>query len=94
MKHHILIKWNELVTDKEAIALEAEALFQGVLTVPGVHSVALHRNVISRPNRYDLMLVITMDEAALPLYDVSEPHRQWKERYNHLLAAKAIFDCE
>lgn len=94
MKHHILIKWNELVTDKEALAQEAGELFQGVLSVPGVHGVELHRNVISRPNRYDLMLVITMDEAALPVYDESEPHRQWKERYDHLLAAKALFDCE
>ena len=31
---------------------------------------------------------------ALPLYDVSAPHRLWKEEFGPLLAQKAIFDFE
>ena len=35
-----------------------------------------------------------MDKEALPAYDASEPHHQWKEQYGDLLAAKTIFDSE
>ena len=35
-----------------------------------------------------------MDAAALPLYDASEPHRTWKEKFGPLLDGKTIFDHE
>jgi hypothetical protein len=38
------------------------------------------------------MIEIEMDPEALPLYDKSAPHKEWKERYGGLLAAKTIFD--
>ena len=43
---------------------------------------------------YDLMIVLEMDEEALPGWDASEIHHRWKDEYGHLVAKKAIFDCE
>ena len=93
MLHHILVKWTEEVTDKAALAAEVEALFRGVLTVDGVHGVTVHPNVIDRPNRYDLLICIDMDQSALPAYDACPTHHHWKDAYGHLVASKAIFDC-
>lgn len=94
MLHHILVKWTDEVTDKPALASEVEALFQGILAVDGVHGVAVHPNVIQRPNRYDLLIRIDMDSSALPAYDDCPTHHQWKDIYGHLVAQKAIFDCD
>lgn len=94
MQHHILVKWTDEVADKPALAAEVEALFQGVLSVEGVHGVTVHPNVIARPNRYDLLIRIHMDEQALPAYDDCPTHHHWKDEYGHLVAKKAIFDCE
>lgn len=94
MLHHILVKLKEAPADREAFRREVEAVFEGALTVPGVHSLKVLSNVIDRPNRYDLMIVLSMDREALTLYDASDAHLQWKERYGGLIAQKAIFDCD
>ncbi|MBE5769095.1 MAG: hypothetical protein E7333_05860 [Clostridiales bacterium] len=94
MKHHILVKWNEKATDKQQLRREAEELFQGVLTVPGVTGVEVKPNVVDRPNRYDLLILITMAPDALKAYDACEVHHTWKERYEPLFAAKCIFECD
>ncbi len=94
MLHHILVKWNDTVADKAALLPEIEALFQGVLTVPGVHGITLHPNVIDRPNRYDLLIRIRMEESALPAYDGCEAHHRWKDEYAASIEKKAIFDCD
>lgn len=94
MLHHILVKYNEQVKDKAALVPEITALFNHMLEIPGVHAVAVHPNVVNRPNRYDLMIVITMEPSALPVYDDSEWHHRWKDGYGHLIAQKAIFDCD
>lgn len=94
MLHHILVKWTDAVTDKAVLAAEVEALFQGVLQVEGVHGVTVHPNVIDRPNRYDLLIRIDMDAQALPAYDDCPTHHRWKDEYGHLVAKKAIFDCD
>ena len=52
------------------------------------------RNCIDRENRYDLAIIIDMDKAALPAWDASELHREWKSGFGSYLAAKAIFDFE
>lgn len=94
MKHHILVKWNEQITDKAALLPEIEQVFSGVMTVPGVHGYSLHPNVIDRPNRYDLLICIDMEQEALPVYDACDAHHLWKERYGARIDKKAIFDCE
>lgn len=94
MLHHILVKWKETPADAEALRGEIQALFEGTLTIPGIHQVEVLPNVVNRPNRYDLLIRLRMDMEALSAYDESEPHRLWKERYGARIAQKAIFDCK
>ena len=92
MKHHILVKWNKEVENKEALIPAINELFQKTTEIDGITKVELIPNVIPRPNRYDLLIAITMDETALPVYDECEYHKQWKQEYGKLIEAKAIFD--
>lgn len=71
MKHCILAKWNETVTDKAALLAQVRALYTAADDIPGVHSVTVHPCCIDRPNRYNLMIVLDMDREALPNWDAS-----------------------
>ena len=94
MKHCILAKWNETVTDKAALLAQVRALYTAADDIPGVHGVTVHPCCIDRPNRYDLMIVLDMDKEALPNWDASDIHHRWKDEYGELLEKKAIFDYE
>lgn len=94
MLHHILVKWKERPADPAARCREVEAVFQPCLSIPGVHRVEVIPNVIDRPNRYDMLIRITLDEASLPLYDDCDAHHRWKDEYGSLIEKKAIFDCD
>ena len=94
MKHCIIAKFNTTVTDKAAMIDRVEALFSSAPAMDGVHGCTVLRNCIDRENRYDLTIVIDMDKAALPAWDASELHREWKSRFGSYLASKAIFDFE
>jgi len=94
MKHCIIVKYNDQVdaARKQSLIPEIRALFENTKQIEGIHAVILRPNVIDRPNRYDLVIEIDMDPAALPVYDACVWHHQWKENYGSLLAAKAIID--
>jgi len=92
MRHHILVKWKKDIPCPDYSAIDS--LFHEALSIPGVHSVSLHPNVIDRPNRYDLLILLCMDKTALPLYDESAMHHAWKDTYGAMIESKAIFDCE
>ena len=94
MKHCILAKWNENVTDKAALLPPIAALFSTADTILGVHGVEIYPCCIDRANRYDVMIVLEMDRDALLLYDNSEMHHRWKDEFGGLLEKKAIFDYE
>ncbi len=94
MKHCIIAKFNESVTDKSAVIENVKALFAGAAPVEGVRGIMIHENCIARDNRYDLMIVVEMEKAALPNWDASEIHHQWKDQFGTMLAKKAIFDYE
>lgn len=94
MKHVILVKWNNNVLDKESIFIEAKNIFGKLLNIEGIKSVKLHKNVINRTNRFDLMIVIEMNKEVLPVYDESQPHKEWKEKFGKYVENKAIFDFE
>lgn len=94
MKHCILAKWNERVTDKAALLQKIRCLFAAYDAVTGVHSVSVLPCCIDRPNRYDVMIVLDMDKDALSAWDDSALHHRWKEEYGELLEKKAIFDYE
>ena len=93
MQHYILAKLHE-GTDVSALIALVSDLFQQVLSIPGIHSVSIKPSCSDRANRYDLMIRIDMEREALPAYDASAPHHQWKELYGSLIEKKAIFDCE
>ena len=95
MKHHIIVKYNEKVTDKNAMNDEVEKLFSGLPEeVEGVHGVTCFRNCIDRSNRYDLMIRIDIEKEKLSVYDDCRIHHFWKDNYAHLLEKKCIFDYE
>lgn len=94
MKHHIIVKFNDSVSDKTALISEIETLFAKPTEIAGIHGISLYKNCVDRSNRFDLMIVIHMDAEALPLWDASPLHKEWKDVYGHNIAAKAIFDCE
>ena len=96
MKHCIIVKYKEDVTNerKKALVPEIRELFQHTTEIDGIYGVKLYENCIDRKNRYDLMIEITMEKEALPVYDDCEWHHIWKEQYGTLLESKAIFDWE
>ena len=94
MKHHIIVKWNDKVTDRTELLKEVEELFSSAGRADGVEGVSLIPNCVDRPNRYDLMIVLEMEKEDLPVWDGSPVHREWKEKYGDLVLSKAIFDCE
>lgn len=94
MLHHILVRYNDQVSDKQFLCGEIAALFDRALELPGVEEVQLHSAVIESPARYDLMIVMRMQKDALAAFDASPIHREWKERFARYIDAKAIFDCE
>lgn len=94
MKHIILVKWNKDVVDKNEIAKNINVIFKPLLKIKGINDLKFHQNVIERSNRYDLMICIEMDKSVLPIYDDSEPHHEWKEKYGKFVENKAIFDFE
>lgn len=94
MKHHIIAKFNESVTDKKSLVSEIEAMYSAADDYPFIKSCSVIPNCVARPNRYDVMIVLTLAEADLPLWDASDLHKTWKSRYGDLLEKKCIFDCE
>ena len=94
MKHCIIAKFNDSVSDKAAMTSQIEELFSSAPSMDGVHGCTVLKNCIDRENRCDLAIVIDMDKAALPAWDASELHREWKSGFGSYLAAKAIFDFE
>ena len=96
MNHCILAKFKPEIAkeQKEAMYPEIKALFDNTTSIDGIHEVKLLTNCIARENRYDIMIVISMEPEALPAYDVCSWHKEWKSVYGDLLEKKAIFDYE
>lgn len=93
MLHHIIVKWKDTV-DKQETSQNVRALYESAVEIPGIRDVIIKDNVIARPNRYDLMIALDMDEDALVTWDNSELHLKWKSEYGSLIESKCIFDCE
>ena len=93
MKHYIIVKFKE-GTDVRNLEKPVRSVFEETLAIPGIYRVDVRLSNSDRSNRYDMMILINMDQEALPSYDVSEPHLKWKSQYGELIEKKAIFDCE
>ena len=92
MFHHIIAKFNEQVTDKAALIAEIDRLYSTAAEIEGVHGCRVIPNCVDRSNRYDVMIRIEMDADKLSVWDASDLHHVWKEKYGSLLEKKAIFD--
>lgn len=94
MKHYILVKYDDTVTDKSLMAEKIRKLFDSGEDIPGIHSYSIFLNCVARDNRFDLMIEICMDRDALPRWDDSLLHRRWKNEFGGSIQAKTIFDRE
>lgn len=95
MQHHVIVKFNDTVKNKKALATEIGNLFKGMVgTVEGVHSVNPHFNCINMENRYDLMIIVDMEKDALEAYSCSPIHDKWINEYPQYLTSKVIMDYE
>ncbi len=94
MKHYIIVKWNDKVTDKAAFAARADEIYSASLQIPGVESYKIILSNSDRQNRFDLMIEMALSEEGLKNYDSSAMHRLWKSEMGEFFEAKAIFDCD
>ena len=92
MKHCILVKWSQDAKNKNELTKEVKNVFDKLLRIDGIHGVDYIENCIDRSNRFDLLIRIDMDKDVLPIYDTSDPHLEWKEKYGKYVEKKAIFD--
>ena len=93
MKHFIIVKWKE-PQEMKSHTEEIRSLFEKTLDIDGINAVDVYDSCSDRSNRHDLMIEIDMDAEALPAYDKSEPHHEWKASYGDFIAHKTIFDHE
>lgn len=94
MQHHIIAKFTPAVTDKAAAIDEIRSLYASAADIPGITAVDVIPNCTDRPNRFDVMIRLTMVPDALLVWDASDLHHEWKSRWGALLESKTIFDCE
>lgn len=93
MKHYIIVKFQEGYDFTGALE-DIQEIFSRTLDIEGVQAVQLHLRNNERPNRYDLMIEMTLTPEALPLYDQCAAHHQWKGTYGKHIQEKTIFDCD
>ncbi len=93
MKHLIIVKSAPEV-DPHAFAQAAEIHFKDIVNIPGVHHIKVIEGIREHENRYHFIIEIDMDKEALPAYNVSKCHHDWKEKYTSWIEKKAIFDYE
>lgn len=94
MNHYIIVKYKEQVSDRERLLEEIRELFGRARSIEGVYNISIKPAVITAQNRHDLMIQMEMDQAALAVFDRSEIHREWKERFGAYISEKTIFDCD
>ena len=96
MNHLMLAKFKSEYSKAHILEMfeDIKAIYDNAKSIPGIHDVEYHINCTDRPNRYDIAVNIIMDKEALPLWDDSACHKQWKSDYGHMLESKCIFDYE
>ncbi len=96
MNHLMLAKFKSEYSKDEISEMfkDIKAIYDNARSIDGVHDVIYHRNCIDRPNRYDISVNIVMEKESLILWDKCEWHKEWKEKYGHMLESKCIFDYE
>lgn len=94
MLHCILVKWNDDGKKLPDAPAQIRALFRSALALDGVFAVEVLPNIVSNPNRYDLMIRMQISEEGLQRFDQSEIHQTWKDRYGAYIQHKAVIDVD
>ena len=92
MKHYVIVKWNETVTDKNEYYKKACDAFAKVVEIDGVLGLNVYKNCNDKPNRFDVMIEIECTNEGLENYDVSQLHQDWKANFTQYMETKTIFD--
>ena len=92
MLHHIIVKWINDV-DKNDTVNRVREMYATATGIDGVNEVFIKQNITPRDNRYDLMIVLDIDDDKLVIWDESELHKRWKTDFGKLIEKKCIFDC-
>ena len=50
MQHYIIVKWNDTIKDKSETADEVRKLYAEATEIPGIHRIAIKKNIIARDN--------------------------------------------
>lgn len=93
MKRYIIVKFEENIKTKEVLNT-IKALFKKAMDIKGIDKVEIFTSNIDLPNRYDLMIEMTLSRQALTEFDNSYIHKEWKSRFGKYIISKTIFDCE
>lgn len=93
MKHYIIVKFEKHVNVKEVLNPIKE-LFEKALDINGVEKIDVYTSNVDLPNRFDLMIKMTLSQSALIEFDNSEIHKIWKKEFGKYIINKTIFDCE
>lgn len=94
MKHCIIVKWNEKVTDKDEFYKKAVEAFSGVENIEGVFGYRVYKSNSNRANRFDIMIEIDCIEEGLKNYDGCKLHTDWKNNFTEYFQSKTIFDYD
>lgn len=89
-----MVKWNETVADKKAMAEEVYQLWCKGLENKEIRKITKHENLLEKPNRFDVMYVVELDPADMQVWVDCEPHQIWKNDYAKYVEAKAIIDLD
>lgn len=92
MKHNIMVKFRRDFVLSDEVLADIASIFRDTEKTEGIFSSEVHKNVVDRENRYDIIIVIEMLPSALVEYDESAPHLKWKEKYSSVIEKKAIID--
>jgi len=94
MKHLVMVKWNETVKDKDAMAAEVLELFQKAKQHPEIQGIEHIKNAVPLPNRWDSLFIIYLKKEDIQVWIDCKPHQIWKKDYNKFVDKKAVFDWE
>ena len=95
MKHLVMVKWNETVADKKAMAEEVLDLFKKAQAEnEEIGEIELVFNAVDLPNRYDCLFIIELEKKDIPVWNNCAPHLTWKNDYAKYVQSKAILDWE
>lgn len=92
MNHYIIIKFKE-DSEKEILIKEVSDLFDKANSIEGIRKVEVFTNSIKKPNRFDMMIKMSMNKKILKVFEDSEIYHKFEKKYKDSILSKTVFDC-